>query len=68
MKNLGKQPTERLMRWFNRYNGEAELVFKTPSEFWEEDMQWYADLLNPIADELERRGTSVEHNWFRRWK
>ena len=66
--NVKRKSNEKLLSLLERYDKESLEVFREPEPTWQEDVQWYADMMNDIADELEKRGVKVEIDWFRNWK
>ncbi|MCR5587834.1 MAG: hypothetical protein K6F77_09945 [Lachnospiraceae bacterium] len=66
--NVKRKSNEKLLSLLERFDKESLELFKDPPPTWQDEAQWYADMMNDIADELERRGVEVEIDWFRNWK
>lgn len=66
--NVKRKSNEKLLSLLERFDKESLEVFQDPSPTWQDETQWYADMMNDIADELDRRGVKVEIDWFRNWK
>lgn len=66
--NVKRKSNEKLLSLLERFDKESLEVFQDPPPTWQDETQGYADMMNDIADELERRGVEVEIDWFRNWK
>ena len=66
--NVKRKSNEKLLSLLERFDRETKEVFQDPPPAWQNEAQWYADMMNDIADELEKRGVKVEIDWFRNWK
>ena len=66
--NVKRKSNEKLLSLLERFDRESKEVFQDPSPTWQDEAQWYADMMNDIADELEKRGVELEIDWFRNWK
>ena len=66
-KKLKLMSKEQLVKLFNKYDRESVLVLKDPSPDWQNELQWYADELKVIANELETRGIEVKNKWWKNY-
>lgn len=63
-KKLKRMNEEQLVKLFDKFDKESTLVLKDPSPDWQNELQWYADELMVIANELETRGIEVKNKWW----
>ena len=55
---------EELLEKYNKDDAESCEVLIDPEPTWQNELQWYADEMKVVANELETRGVEVKNKWW----
>ena len=62
--NAKSMTNEELIEKYNKDDAESSEVLKDAEPTWQDELQWYADEMKVVANELETRGIEIKNKWW----